>query len=400
MARLKNSGGRGEEQSPKVPSGSTAESSPPAIQRGGWLDALRFIVAFMIILHHFQGSAPVPLEQFHAVFERGGFLLTNFFLMDSGYVLARVYAERVNGGGMSHGDFVRKRFARVIPAHLIMLSGLGLLVLAATAFGFPPSHPKWFDWGQFPAQLFLVQAYGVPGGQGWNAPTWSISALMGCYVVFPWVARAISALKPYAVLAMAVGLYTVANLACWALLGFPVYQLALGHGFIRALPLFLLGMGLAHFASKVFIPAKLAGWVGVAAALALAAVQNDGKHALISITLISLIILAAGAIPVAKKSKLVETAALVSFSMFITNDVFRIAWFGAAEAFAKGFGLGVNAQWAMWFAGVGAAVVFAVGFHFAVDRPLQRVIQPWTKRLAQGKLSPRIAPDAHGTSTA
>ena len=28
------------------------------IARGGWLDALRFIVASLIILHHFQASAP------------------------------------------------------------------------------------------------------------------------------------------------------------------------------------------------------------------------------------------------------------------------------------------------------------------------------------------------------
>ena len=30
------------------------------IARGGWLDALRFIVAFLIILHHFQAAGPEP----------------------------------------------------------------------------------------------------------------------------------------------------------------------------------------------------------------------------------------------------------------------------------------------------------------------------------------------------
>ena len=144
---------------------STHHGSPP-IQRGGWLDALRFIVAFMIILHHFQGAAPVALEALHPVFERGGFLLTNFFLIDSGYVLARVYAERVAGGGMSHADFARKRFTRVIPAHLIMLTALAGLVLLAAAAGVAPDNPQWFDWSQFPAQFFLVQSFGVPGGLG------------------------------------------------------------------------------------------------------------------------------------------------------------------------------------------------------------------------------------------
>lgn len=361
---------------------STVAGSPP-IQRGGWLDALRFIVAFMIILHHFQGSAPIPLEQFHAVFERGGFLLTNFFLIDSGYVLARVYAERVASGQMSHAGFVRKRFARVIPAHLIIVSALAALVLAATLLGDAPSHPKWFDWSQLPAQFFLVQAYGVPGGLGWNAPTWSVSALLGCYVLFPLVARQMVKMGPFTILALAVAVYTAANLAAWALVDLPVYQMPLRFGFARAFPLFLLGMALAHFASRVFIPARLAGRVGVLAAVALAVVQNDGKHALVSIALISLIILAAGAIPVVRKSRLVETLALVSFSMFITNEVIRIAWFGAADLATASFGLDVTAQWALWFGGVGGALGFALAFHFAVDMPLQRLIQPWTKRIGE-----------------
>ena len=50
------------------------------ISRGGWLDALRFIVAALIILHHFQGAGPIALaESVHPMFERSGFLLTNFF---------------------------------------------------------------------------------------------------------------------------------------------------------------------------------------------------------------------------------------------------------------------------------------------------------------------------------
>ncbi len=133
----------------------------------------------------------------------------------------------------------------------------------------------------------------------------------------------------------------------------------------------------------MLIPARLAAWVGVLAAVALAIVQNDDKHALISIALIGLIILAAGAISVARESRLVKTAALVSFSMFITNEVVRIAWFGAAELMTRRFGLGIEAQWAVWLAGVGAAVAFAVAFHFAIDMPLQRAIQPWTKRIGE-----------------
>jgi peptidoglycan/LPS O-acetylase OafA/YrhL len=166
----------------------THTHTPPRIERGGWLDALRFIVACLIILHHYELAAPTPLNQFHPVFERG-YLLTNFFLMDSGYVLARVYGDAVLGRRLSPGEFFRKRFLRIVPAHLMMVGSLVLLVVASSLAGFAPRHPEWFDWRELPAQVALVQAYGVPGGQGWNAPSWSLSALLGCYVCFPLLIR-------------------------------------------------------------------------------------------------------------------------------------------------------------------------------------------------------------------
>ncbi|MFN3669368.1 MAG: acyltransferase family protein [Brevundimonas sp.] len=358
---------------------STRNETPPIV-RGGWLDALRFIVASLIILHHFQGAGPVALaEGWHPVFERGGFLLTNFFLIDSGYVLMRVYGGSLAGGRMSAGDFFAKRYLRVLPAHLIMGLGLVALILVGGALGFAPRSPEWFRWDQLPAQLTLTQAFGVPGGLGWNAPSWSISALIGCYLAFPWILKALMRLGPWSVLAAGIGLYLLANQLTWALLGYPVYQMPMGFGFFRALPLFVLGMALAWFAQKVWIAPRLAGWAGVAAALALAFVQYFDKHALMSLACISVIILAAGAVPTPRPSKWVEKAAQVSFSMFITNEVVRIAWFGVANVAIDRFALPVAAQWALWVAGVAAAFVFAFAFHFLIDAPLQDRIRAWLK---------------------
>ncbi len=358
---------------------STRNETTP-IARGGWLDALRFIVAFLIILHHFQAAGPFPLaEHLHPVFERGGFLLTNFFLIDSGYVLMRVYGAAVDKGRMSPTDFFLKRFLRVTPAHLIMGLSLVTLVLLSTAAGVAPRNPEWFRWDQLPAQLLLLQSYGVYGGLGWNAPTWSISALIGCYLCFPWIIRGLMRLGPWAALAAGIGVYLVANQLCWSLLGYPVYQMPMGYGFIRALPLFFLGMALAWFAQKIWINPRLAGWAGIAAAVALAVVQNFDKHALISLSLISIIILAAGAVPVTRPSKLVEKAAQVSFSMFISNEVVRIAWFGVVNVAAARFALSEPVQWVLWAMGVAAAVGFAFAFHFAIDNPVQARIRTWLK---------------------
>ena len=359
---------------------STRTGTVPIV-RGGWLDALRFIVAGLIILHHFQGAGPIALaESWHPVFERGGFLLTNFFLIDSGYVLMRVYGASVAGGRMSAGDFFLKRYLRVLPAHLIMVASLVLLIAGGGLLGFSPRAPEWFRWDQLPAQLTLTQAFGVPGGLGWNAPSWSISALIGCYLAFPWLLRGIARLGPWSVLTLGVGGYLLVNQLTWSLLGYPVYQMPLGYGFIRALPLFALGMALAWFAQKVWISPRLAGWAGIGAALLLAFVQFFDKHALVSLACISIVILAAGATPTPRPSKWVEKAAQVSFSMFITNEVVRIAWFGVANVAIARLALPVEAQWALWVGGVVAAFVFAFVFHFMIDNPIQSRIRDWLKR--------------------
>ena len=351
-----------------------------AIARGGWLDALRFIVAGLIILHHYQAAGPVPLANaVHPVFERGGFLLTNFFLIDSGYVLMRVYGASVAKGSMSAGDFFLKRFLRVYPAHLIMGLTLVGLVLLGTALGVAPRNPEWFRWDQLPAQLGLVQAFGVPGGLGWNAPTWSVSGLIGCYLAFPWILRGLTRLGPWGALGLVVAIYLAANALTWSLLGHPVYQMPMQFGFIRALPLFVLGMGLAWFAQKVWIAPKLAAWAGVLATAGLATAQWFDKNALVSLACISVIILAAGAIPVIRPSRWVEKAAQVSFSMFITNEVVRVAWFGVANVAIAKLALPLAAQWAIWAAGVGAAVAFAFLFHFTIDTPIQDRVRTWLK---------------------
>jgi peptidoglycan/LPS O-acetylase OafA/YrhL len=371
---------------------STRNETPP-IARGGWLDALRFIVASLIILHHFQAAGPVPLaEALHPVFERGGFLLTNFFLIDSGYVLMRVYGGSVGDGRLSPGDFFLKRFLRVYPAHLIMVLGLVALVVVGSAVGFAPRNPEWFAWDQLPAQAALVQSFGVYGGLGWNAPSWSISALLGCYVAFPWILAALKRVGPWTALIGAAGLYLLANELTLRLLGYPVYQMPMMYGVWRAVPLFALGMALAVVSERVFVAPRLARLVGVAAVVGLATVQAFDKHALISIVFISLILLAAGAIPVTRPSRWVEKASVVSFAMFITNEPVRIAWFGVVNVLIARLALPVGVQWGLWALGVLAAFAFAFVFHALIDQPIQNRIKTWLARRRSARPSVEAGP--------
>lgn len=354
--------------------GISTRNETPRIDRGGWLDGLRFIVALLIIIHHYQLAAPIPLQEFHPLFERSGYLLTNFFIIDSGYVLMRVYGARVVAGGMSAPAFWRKRFLRVVPAHLVVSLILIGFVLLSALMGFAPRHPEWFAWDQLPAQVFLVQAYGVHGGLGWNAPTWSVSGLLGCYLLFPLLARPMSRHGPRMALGLALGVYAMANLLTWAILDLPAYQMPMKYGIWRVLPLFFLGMALARFSETVFVPARVAAAVGIAAAMALFAVQLFGRFGLPTLALTCVIVLAAGALPVLKKSRAVETLAMMSFSMFITNEVTRIIYFGVVNQMEARLDLPAALHWGLWAGGVAAALAAAAAFHYAIDMPMQRTL--------------------------
>lgn len=356
---------------------STRNETPP-IARGGWLDVLRFLVASLIILHHFQAAGPAPLaEIINPVFERAGFLLTNFFLIDSGYVLMRIYGRAIAEGRLAPGDFFVRRVLRVWPAHLVASLLLIGFVAGAGLLGFAPRNPEWFQWDQLPAQLTLTQAFGVYGGLGWNAPSWSISALIGCYLAFPFILRSLRAPGPWTIVIGLIAMYLLANALTQILLGYPVYQMPLKFGFWRALPLFVLGMGLAVLSEKVWINPWLARVTGVVAAAALLGLQLFDKHALVSIVLICLIILAAGALPVTRPSKLIERLSVVSFAMFITNEPVRIVWFGVVNVLIARLDLAVWLQWGLWALGVLAAFAFAFVFHALIDQPLQDRIRAW-----------------------
>ncbi|WP_242076818.1 acyltransferase family protein [Brevundimonas diminuta] len=354
---------------------------PPPIARGGWLDLLRFVVGAMIVLYHFREAAPIPLPLFHPVFDRG-YLLTDFFIIDSGYVLARVYGERLANRRIPLSVFYRQRFLRVVPAHMTVSLALAGLVLTAAILGQTPSHPEWFDWSRFPAQFFLVQAYGVPGGEGWNASTWTLSALLGCYVSLPFLARAARGLSPWLILALGVGGLLAANLSAHAAFGLPIYEMPLRLGFLRAFPLFALGVAVALFARQVYCPPRLAAGLGGSAVVAVAGLQALGPHNLATLGLLTVIIFATGALPIRSPSRLVEHLALMAFAIFLTNEVIRIVWFGVLDA-VDWRSWSPSVQWTAWAVGLAAAFGGAAVFRYAFDRPTQA----WFNRPQSGSRS-------------
>lgn len=157
--------------------------------------ALRGVAAFLVVAYHLQFADfhRLAIETETPFFARC-YLLVDLFFILSGFIIS--YTRETGSMRVMKGrevyDFYVARIARVYPLHLFclfisvvltLLFGLvhgarhaGKLNLAIDSAG---------EWS-FVAELFLVQSW-IPGTPRWNIPSWSISAEMFSYLLFPLV---------------------------------------------------------------------------------------------------------------------------------------------------------------------------------------------------------------------
>jgi peptidoglycan/LPS O-acetylase OafA/YrhL len=137
------------------------------------LTPLRGVAALTVLISHL---ATGPSDPVLPRFFLRGHLGVDLFFMLSGFVLAHVYVEtflrEISWRGIR--DFLWARFARVYPVHLLVTL---VLLVAGSAWAVPA--------GDAVANLLLMQ---VP----WNVaiinePTWSLSAELYAYLLFPFL---------------------------------------------------------------------------------------------------------------------------------------------------------------------------------------------------------------------
>lgn len=74
----------------------------------------------------------------------------------------------------------------------------------------------------------------------------------------------------------------------------------------------------------------------------------------------------------------------MSFSMLLTNEVSRIAWFGLLDALGQeAWSPGV--RWVLWAVGFVGAFLAAAVFRYGFDRPVQTWLNPPSVRRAAGE---------------
>ena len=84
------------------------------------LSSLRFFAIMGIYFHHFDAfSLPTDNMLANVLFE--GFVGVTFFFMLSGFVIAYAYEEKIKVEGVKPRIFIRQRFAKIWPLHIICL---------------------------------------------------------------------------------------------------------------------------------------------------------------------------------------------------------------------------------------------------------------------------------------
>ena len=360
-----------------------AASDADPLCRGGGLDALRFLAAAFIVLYHYELQAPVSFDTVHPALTRG-YLGTDFFLMLSGYVLGRSYGPRLAQGGVSPLGFLLRRYARVWPAHLIVLVGFVAVVLLATALGVTLNNPQAFQWGALPWHALLMQSWGLDVPYGWNTPSWSLSALALCYAAFPLIWPLLARLSgPAAVLVGALALVAAEQIARFQ--GLHFFDLEGRYGVLRALPLFFFGAALARYGAPQGLTLGLARVLCFTAAGLFFALQLLGRFDLASMLLVGVVILCTGAKASPARSTLVARAAALSFALYITHSLAGTLWFRSVGLVLPG-DLAGGLGWTIWAMAFPAALVFAALFDRLVDTPVQEWLKPRLNRR-----SPRAA---------
>jgi peptidoglycan/LPS O-acetylase OafA/YrhL len=139
------------------------------------LTSLRFFAAAIIVLHHLRGGFGIPMMPgYNLASGVSLFFVLSGFILTYSYPSLRSWAERK--------VFLRKRFARIWPAHMTAIA-VWFCVVPGALDEFPPLQMA----GHFLTNVAMVQTW-VPLNwthHSFNGPSWSIATEFAFYLMFP-----------------------------------------------------------------------------------------------------------------------------------------------------------------------------------------------------------------------
>ncbi|MCA6115827.1 acyltransferase [Bradyrhizobium sp. WSM 1738] len=223
-------------------------------------DGLRIIAAgAVVVLHYSDYFKDVPVGRFMVAYTWHFNLFVDLFFIVSGFVIARQYFGRVNGSS-SIGRFIWRRLARIYPLHLATLAFYVALAGALHFGAARTDNPARYPLSDVPSQLLLLHAF-VGERLTFNFPSWSLSAEMFCYLLFP-VLALLAHRRKEAIIALVIVTALANSLWAWAIGTTPWADWINQGGGFRALPAFSLGMACHLFRDRI------ARWPTIPGALA------------------------------------------------------------------------------------------------------------------------------------
>ena len=237
------------------------------------LTGLRFVAAFWLLIYFFWERFDLGPRDSIGIVHAGNYGVDLFFIL-SGFVLAHVYGPQVESKTFSWRSFVWARLARIYPLHLICLAAMIAIWAAGSLMG-ATFKASAFVVEQIPYHLALVHAWGLVASDGWNFPSWSISAEWFAYLTFP-ISFGIAALfakRPLIGLVFMVAVFA-AFVAWMGLYNIELMNMTWQGGIVRIVPSFGMGIALWLLGRNLTLPKGVAGlgvaistvWVVMAAA--------------------------------------------------------------------------------------------------------------------------------------
>ena len=210
------------------------------------IDAMRLIAALGIVFLHTSEyfiSDTASRNVLHHKIQPLALFVDLFFII-SGYVIAYTSAHRV-GTLSEYLFFLKKRVARLIPLHWVVLVFFVFVGILIMSRGMHINHPEIFDYSCLAYNVFLINAIGLCNHLTFNGVSWSIGAEFVMYITFPiylsikGVARTAFIVLPILILVLLFILRTDFTQLHWS-------DWTAEYGALRALPSFMFGIALYY----------------------------------------------------------------------------------------------------------------------------------------------------------
>lgn len=160
------------------------------------LDILKFVASIMIVFHHYQQMTDVPfpsgINYWNGKFNFG-YIVELFFIL-SGYFMVR-YIDRIKNATISLKQFYLHRLLRLLPLVLISAIVYEIQLYIYTSLTNESYYGINISLFGIVIDALCIQSGGAFPNPCVNNPTWYLSVLMICYVVFFLISRTARLLK-------------------------------------------------------------------------------------------------------------------------------------------------------------------------------------------------------------